>query len=86
VQPVAGVDDGLVAARDDGVQAQAAPRRQRVDGDVAALGDDRDVAGLARHERVAPQRRPIVQRHDPVAVGPADREVVAGGRGAQRLL
>ena len=60
VQPVAGVDDGLVAARDHGVQAQAAPRRQRVDRDVAALRDDRHVAGLARHERVAPQRRAVV--------------------------
>ena len=41
VQPVAGVDDRLVAARDHGVQAQAAARRQRVDRDVAALRDRR---------------------------------------------
>ena len=33
--------------------------------------------GSRRHERVAPQRRAIVQRDDPVAVGPADRQVVA---------
>ena len=58
VQPVAGVDDRLVAARDHGVQAQAAARRQRVDGDVAALRDDRHVAGLAR----ARARRPTAPR------------------------
>ena len=83
VQPVAGVDDGLVAARDHGVQAQAAARGQRVDRDVAALRDDGDVAGLAGHERVAPQRRAVVEGDDPVAVGPAHRQVVAVGRGAQ---
>ena len=83
VQPVAGVDDGLVAARDHRVQAQAAARGQRVDGDVAALRDDGDMAGLGGHERVAPQRRAVVEGDDPVAVGPADRQVVAVGRGAQ---
>jgi hypothetical protein len=53
-QPVAGVDHGLVAARDDGVQPQSAPCGQRVDRHVAALRDDGDVTGLARNERVAP--------------------------------
>ena len=36
-----------------------------------------------RHERVAPERRAVVEGDDPVAVGPAHRQVVAGGRGAQ---
>ena len=39
-----------------------------------------------RHERVAPQRRAVVEGDDPVAVGPAHRQVVAVGRGAQRGL
>ena len=48
------------------MEAQAAPRRERVDGDVAALGDERDVAGLAR--RAA--RRPTAPRARAIATMP----------------
>ena len=58
-EEVRGVEHRLVAARDDRVQPQPAPRGERVDGDVAALRDQRDRARLARHEHVAPQRDAI---------------------------
>jgi hypothetical protein len=80
---VGGRDHRPVAARDRRVQPQPAARGQRVDDEVAALGDERDVAGLRRVERVAPQRRARVQRDDPVAVGAAHRQVVPRGRRAQ---
>ena len=47
-QPVARVEHRLVAGRDHGVEADAAARAERVDGDVAALGDHRHAAGLER--------------------------------------
>ena len=68
----------LVPARDRGVQPQPAPGRERVDGEVAALRDERHVARLLRHERVAPQRRAGVERDQAVAVGAADGQRVAG--------
>ena len=71
------VTHGFVPARDRGVQPQPAPRRQRVHDQVAALRDERDVPRLRRGERVAPQRRARVQRDQPVAVRPADRQRVA---------
>ena len=70
-EEVGGVEHRLVAARDDGVQPQPAARGERVDGDVAALRDQRDRARLARRDRVAPQRDAVGQRDDPVAVRPA---------------
>ena len=77
VEPVRRLEHRLVAARDDRVQPQAAARGERVDGDVAALRDQRDRPGLARRDHVAPERHPRGQRDDPVAVRPADRQVVA---------
>jgi hypothetical protein len=74
-----GVGRGLVAARHDRVQAEPAAGGERVDGDIAALGDERDRAGLARLEHVAPERHAVRQRHDPVAVGPAHGHPAGGG-------
>ena len=54
LDPVRRRDHRLVAARDRRVQPQPAPRGERVDHEVAALGDERDVAGLA----APPARRP----------------------------
>ncbi len=54
--------DRLVAARDHRVKAQPAARRERVDGHVAALGDERHRPGLGRGERVAPQRDAVARR------------------------
>ncbi len=62
------------------MQPQPAPGGERVDGDVAALGDERDGAGLARRDHVAPQRDAVGQADDPVAVGPADRQPVPARR------
>ena len=76
----------LVPARDRGVQPQPAPRRERVDGEVAALRHERDVARLLRHQRVAPQRRAGVESDQAVAVGTADGERVAERRGAELSL
>ena len=76
-EQVAGVEHGLVAARDDRVEAQPAARRERVDGEVAALADERDRPGRLRAQRVAPQRRALVQAHHPVAVGADHRQRVA---------
>ncbi len=74
VQERAGVEHRLVADGRDRVPAQSAPERQRVHGDVPALRDQRDPAGGARHEDVAPQRGTGVERDEPVAVRPDDRE------------
>ena len=70
------VERHRIAARDDRVQAQPAARGEGVDGEVAALRDDRNAPGLERRERVAPQRGARMQGDDPVAVGPADRQLV----------
>ena len=78
VEEVRGVEHGLVAAGDDGVQPQPAARGERVDRDVAGLRDQRDRAGLARLDRVAPERDAVGQRDDPVAVRPAHRQPVGG--------
>ncbi len=80
-EPVARVADRLVAGRDDGVEADPAPRAERVDGDVAALGDHRDAPGPQRLDRVAPQRGAGVEADDAVAVRPADGQ----GAGERRL-
>ncbi len=72
----------LVAARDRRVQPQTPAGRERVDGEVAALRHERDVARLLRHERVAPERRAGVERDEAVAVGAADGERVAERRRA----
>ena len=77
-----GVEHRLVADRRDGVEAQAAAERQRVDGDVAALRDERHAPGRPRHERVAPQRGRAVERHQPVAVRADQRHP---GRRAREL-
>ena len=76
-EQVAGVEHGLVAARDDRVQAQPAAGGERVDREVAALADERDAARLLRAQRVAPQRRALVQADHAVAVRPDHRQRVA---------
>jgi hypothetical protein len=81
-----GRDDRLVAGGDDGVQAQAPARRERVDGEVAALGDEGDRPRLARGDHVAPERHAGGQVDDAVAVRAADRQVVRAGRGHEPLL
>ncbi len=48
VDPVAGVEDGLVPGRDDGVEADPAARAEGVDREVPALGDQRDAALVQR--------------------------------------
>ena len=75
-----GVEDRLVADGRDGVEAQPAADGQRVDGHVAALGDQRDATRLPPHQRVAPQRRAAVERDEPVAVGAEDRQSGREGR------
>ena len=67
-EEVGRVEDRLVAAGDDRVQPQPAPRGERVDRDVPGLRDQRDRAGLARLDRVAPERDAVRQRDDPVPV------------------
>jgi hypothetical protein len=47
-EQVAGIEHGLVAARDDRVQPQPAAGRQRVDRQVPALADERHVPGGLR--------------------------------------
>ena len=76
----------LVPARDRRVQPQPAPGRERVDGEVAALRDERHVARLLQHERVAPQRRAGVERDQAIAVGAADGQRVAERRVSQLML
>ena len=65
-----GIEHGLVADRRHGVEVQAAPDCERVDGHVPALRDQRHPPGRPRHERVAPERGRAVERDEPVAVGP----------------
>ena len=86
LEPAGGVHHRLVAGGDHGVQRRAAPQRERVDGEVAALGHERHVAAGARHQRVAPQRGALVQLHDAVAVRAAHRQPVAPRGRPQRLL
>ena len=86
LHPVRRRDDRLVAGRDRRVQPQPTPGGERVDDEVAALRDQRDVTRLRCRQRVAPQRRPRVQRDQPVAVRPADRQREAVRRRAQLLL
>ena len=74
----------LVAARDRRVQPQTPAGRERVDGEVAALRHERDVARLLRHERVAPEGRAGVERDEAVTVRAADGERVAE-RGVPQL-
>ena len=71
----------LVPGRDRGVQAQPAAGGERVDDEVAALGDQRRRApARAALERVAPQRGAGVERDEAVAVRAADGERVPEGR------
>ena len=61
--------------------AQPAPRGERVDGEVAALGDDRDGAGLGASPACRPTSpRGRADRHDAVAVRAAHRQLVAAAR------
>ena len=81
LEVVGGVEHRLVAARDHRVEAQPPAGGQRVDRDVAALGDQRHRA----RPRAARARRPtarsrVARRDDPVAVGPAHRQPVARRR------
>ena len=69
-EPVAGVEDRLVAGRDDRVEADPAARAERVDGDVAALGDHRHAAGLERRRPSPPQRRARATATIPLPFGP----------------
>ena len=86
-EPVAGVDDGLVAARDHRVQAQPAPRRQRVDGEVAALRDERDVARPRRGTSASPHSAArACSATSPSQLGPHTGSAWRRGRGAQRGL
>jgi hypothetical protein len=79
-----GRHDRLVATRDHRVKAQTASRRECIDGDVAALGDERHRPRLGRGERVAPQRDAVPRRHDAIAVGSADRQPMPC-RGGEQL-
>ena len=80
------VEHGLVADRGDGVEPQAAAQRERVDRHVPGLRDERDPPRLARHERVAPQRRARVEGDEPVAVRPDHGHPGLGRRRGQRRL
>ena len=86
LHPVRRRDDRLVAGRDRRVQSQPTPGGERVHDEVAALGDQRDVTRLRRRQRVAPQRRARVERDQPVAVRPADRQRPPHRRVAQGRL
>ena len=86
VEVVGRVQDRLVAARDDGVQPQRPGAGEGVDGDVAALRDQRDRAGALEGAVVAPHRCPRGDRDDAVAVRSADRQAVPQRRLAQPVL
>ena len=86
LDPVRRRDDRLVPARHRGVQPQPPPRRQRVDHQVAALGDERDVTGLRGGQRVTPQRGSRVQRDQAVAVRSADGQLIPPRSGSQGIL
>ena len=68
------------------MEGQTTPCGERVDGLVAALGDDRHGAGLAPGQGVPPERDAVRKRDDPVAVRPAHREVVAPRGGGELVL
>jgi predicted NUDIX family phosphoesterase len=70
------LDDGLVPARDDGVQVKSTRRPDRVDGDVSALRHQRDASGRCDVVPVTPERRPPDNGNEPVAVRAADRHVI----------
>ena len=84
LEEVGGAEHRLIPARHHRVQPQAAPRSQRVHRHVPALRDQRDRPGLARLDRVPPQRDAVGQGHDPVPVRPAHRQPVRRER--QRRL
>ena len=58
VDPVAGVEDGLVPGRDDGVEADPAARAEGVDREVPALADQRDAALAAAAPPSPPRGEP----------------------------
>jgi hypothetical protein len=84
--PFGRIDDGGVAARDHGVEPEPSPGGEGVDGEVAALRDERDRARLDRPKGVAPERRPLLQRDDPVPVRPTDGEAMAPRRVPEAAL
>ena len=63
-----------------------ATRADRVDGEIAALGDQRHAAGHERLDRVAPERCQPCNGDDAVAVGPADRQPAVQSAFAQLPL
>ena len=83
-EQVGGGDQRLVADRGDGVEPQPAVDGERVDGDIAALRDQRHPARGPRAQRVAPERRAGVEGDEPVAVRAEQRHVA--GRRAQLVL
>ena len=63
-----------------------APGAEGVDGQVAALRDQRHTSGAERLHRVAPHRRSRGDRHHPVAVWAADRQPPGQGAIAKLTL
>ena len=78
-QPVAGVQHRLVARGDQRVKVDPAPRADRIDGEVPALGDHPHRTGAELRHRVSPERRPGRYGDHPVAVRAAERDPCPGG-------